>query len=147
MDGDILVPTLARENRIDWLAERSLFEEVGMYDENLRATTDWDFNIRLASKGQAVFVPDLLFHYRQHATNITRRVDLAAMLVAHSYVYHKHARLIAGLSLRDKMRVWRRKYRKLYAAHHGLGHWGRARWYLILWKLLERIAPTPQADQ
>lgn len=147
MDGDILVPTLARENRIDWLAERSLFEEVGFYDENIRATTDWDFNIRLASKGQAVFVPDLLFYYRQHQGSITRRADPAAMLAAHAYVYRKHARLIAGLSLREKMRVWRRKYRKLYAAHHGLGHRSRARGYLILWKLLERIAPTPQADQ
>lgn len=53
------------------LVEKSLLEEVGLYDEDMLTYEDRDLYIRLARVADFVWVPQIMFHYRQHGTNTT----------------------------------------------------------------------------
>jgi glycosyltransferase involved in cell wall biosynthesis len=57
---------------------RQWFEVVGEF-RPLRYTHDWDFSLRMAKMARMVLLPEVLMHYRIHATN-TIREDLAAMI-------------------------------------------------------------------
>ena len=57
---------------------RRWFEAVGEF-RPLRYTHDWDFALRMARVSRMVLLPDVLMHYRVHATN-TIREDQAAMI-------------------------------------------------------------------
>jgi GT2 family glycosyltransferase len=57
---------------------RRWFEAVGEF-RPLRYTHDWDFALRMARVARMVLLPDVLMHYRVHATN-TIREDQAAMI-------------------------------------------------------------------
>jgi glycosyltransferase involved in cell wall biosynthesis len=54
------------------LAERALVVEVGMFDELLVQSTDWDLWIRLALASPVAFVPELHLAYVQHGANVSR---------------------------------------------------------------------------
>lgn len=57
---------------------RRWFEVVGEF-RPLRYAHDWDFSLRMARVARMVLLPDVLMHYRVHATN-TIREDRAAMI-------------------------------------------------------------------
>jgi glycosyltransferase involved in cell wall biosynthesis len=57
---------------------RQWFDVVGEF-RPLRYTHDWDFSLRMAKMARMVLLPEVLMHYRIHATN-TIREDLAAMI-------------------------------------------------------------------
>jgi glycosyltransferase involved in cell wall biosynthesis len=48
---------------------RTSFEDVGFFDERLKALWDWEFWLRLARKRKIVFVPDVVSLYRVHGNN------------------------------------------------------------------------------
>ncbi len=54
------------------------FEAVGDF-QPLHFTHDWDYALRTARVARMVLLPDILMHYRVHATN-TIRADQAAMI-------------------------------------------------------------------
>lgn len=52
-----------------WLAKKDLFNEVGLFDENL-IVEDWDFMLRVVAKNLAIFYPDKpVSAYRLHGNN------------------------------------------------------------------------------
>lgn len=53
------------------LVQRALLEEVGLYDEDLLTYEDRDLYIRLARVADFIWVPTVVFYYRQHGTNTT----------------------------------------------------------------------------
>lgn len=63
---------LLRDNCIPVLTavfKRTCIEEVGGFNESLRALSDWDLWIRIADKWPVVFVPEPLALYRIHDNN------------------------------------------------------------------------------
>lgn len=53
------------------LARRSVLEEAGGFDSNLRANEDWDLWIRLAEHWGFRYHDDILARYRMHSTSLT----------------------------------------------------------------------------
>ncbi|MCK9337368.1 MAG: glycosyltransferase [Arcobacteraceae bacterium] len=52
-----------------WLAKKSLFDKIGLFDENL-IVEDWDFMLRVVSQNLAIFYPDKpVSAYRLHGNN------------------------------------------------------------------------------
>jgi glycosyltransferase involved in cell wall biosynthesis len=47
------------------------------FDPACGSAADWDLAMRMASTGASYYVPDVLWHYRDHARSITRVGDLA----------------------------------------------------------------------
>jgi len=47
-------------------------EEVGLYDEELTTTHDWDLWLRLSRKFPVVFINEYLANYRVHETNVSK---------------------------------------------------------------------------
>lgn len=53
-----------------WIARRSVFERVGLFDESFRLSEDIDWLVRASDAGVAmILVPDLLFLRRVHGSN------------------------------------------------------------------------------
>lgn len=78
-----LFPLLARKNLFPpgaVLVRRTAIERIGMFDEALDATADWDLWLRVARTG-AVFgaVPSSAFHYRTSPISMSRRQPLAML--------------------------------------------------------------------
>ncbi|HLE62976.1 MAG TPA: glycosyltransferase [Pyrinomonadaceae bacterium] len=81
---------LLKDNHIPALTavfRRSCAEEVGYFNESLKAMSDWDLWIRIAAKWSTSFVPEVLAHYRDHGNNTWHalvkngRVDKERLLV------------------------------------------------------------------
>lgn len=75
-EGDML-PILLRHNTVGaptMLMEKSLFEEVGGFDESMRALEDWDFAIKVSKTGVLGFVPEPLMR----ADRVDRSVSYKA---------------------------------------------------------------------
>ncbi len=52
---------------------REIAEEVGKYDENLFLAEDYDYWIRISSKGKIVHLPENLYFYRCHQYSLTSK--------------------------------------------------------------------------
>lgn len=48
------------------LYKRSVYEEVGGYDEQFSVEVDWDFSLRATKDRNVVVLPEVLFSYRDH---------------------------------------------------------------------------------
>jgi len=75
--GPFNFSNLARANYIDlntFVHSRSCVEESGLFDETLDCLIDWDFILRVTSKHQPLFVPEVLvdYHFNAAADTITR---------------------------------------------------------------------------
>ncbi|MGL5084037.1 MAG: glycosyltransferase [Microcoleaceae cyanobacterium] len=62
------------ENGSSPLIRRQAFEEVGMFDESLKAAEDWDMWIRLAAKYSFITVPQPQILYRVSNTSMSTNV-------------------------------------------------------------------------
>ncbi len=49
---------------------KAVFESVGGFDSRLSTAADWDLCFRTALQGEVAFVPETLFKYRLHGTNM-----------------------------------------------------------------------------
>jgi glycosyltransferase involved in cell wall biosynthesis len=66
---------------------RSLFDHIGMYDENLLSSSDLDLNQRIRAAGGGILVaPDIVIDYRADATLLSFRKHVFADGVWVSYV-------------------------------------------------------------
>jgi GT2 family glycosyltransferase len=69
------------------LVKRSVFDNVGLFDESLRACEDWDMWLRIALQYQFDFVDAVLASIRVHQNNMQK--DLIRMLSAELMVLNK----------------------------------------------------------
>lgn len=70
MDCYFLVPNNS-------LVRRSVYHQVGGFDEDLRAAQDHDMAIRIAEKTKLAYIDDYLFLYRRHPDSISaKKADL-----------------------------------------------------------------------
>jgi glycosyltransferase involved in cell wall biosynthesis len=53
---------------------RSVFAEIGGYRDAASLPADQDLFLRMAGRGRVLVLPDVLYHYRYHANNITLSV-------------------------------------------------------------------------
>jgi glycosyltransferase involved in cell wall biosynthesis len=70
--GDSAYAMLLRDNCIPVLTaviRRQCFDDVGFFNERLKALSDWEFWLRLALKTPIAFVPEVLALYRVHGHN------------------------------------------------------------------------------
>lgn len=67
---------------------RSAVEEVGMFDEEMRATEDRDLWLRIALKYEVAFVPKVIAHYRISPNSMS--ADPQRMLRAQLHFIRKH---------------------------------------------------------
>lgn len=67
---------------IAFLFRRSVYEEIGGYDESLPVLGDWEFNLRFLAKHDIAAVPDFLanYHHRPASTNSYGNSVLAGAL-------------------------------------------------------------------
>lgn len=69
------------------LIKRSVFSEIGLFDQNLRACEDWDMWMRIAKQYQFDFVKEPLVFIRVHQSNMQK--DSLRMLSAELMVLDK----------------------------------------------------------
>jgi glycosyltransferase involved in cell wall biosynthesis len=55
------------------LVRRRVFDEVGGFDESLRAAQDHDMAIRIAEATKIAYIPEDLFFYRRHDDSISKK--------------------------------------------------------------------------
>lgn len=81
LDGEFFAPSAV-------LVRRACFEQVGLFDETLRASEDWDMWLRVAQVYPFAGLAQPLLNYRVHGNNMS--ADPAYMLRYQTLVVHKH---------------------------------------------------------
>lgn len=72
------------------MIHRSVFDDIGLFDESYPTREDYEFNIRILTKYMMYRVPRVLFQYRMHPEQLTRRNDKSVQ-----DFYTEKARMIA----------------------------------------------------
>ncbi|MEI9978134.1 MAG: glycosyltransferase family A protein [Edaphobacter sp.] len=88
---------------------RRCLDEVGIFDETMRATEDRDLWLRIALRYEVAFVPKVLTYYR--ATPNSATSDSQRMLKAQLKFIHKHYGS-EGCGLRPRQTAWARAYKQ-----------------------------------
>jgi glycosyltransferase involved in cell wall biosynthesis len=103
------------------LARTRVFEKVGLLDETLPYSEDWDFWLRVSRQCQFLKLREVSTLYRQHArqgSRMTRAVDYRTLLL-------ERASTQWGLASPDGQSVRPAQFRRQlarYSAEFGLGH-------------------------
>lgn len=84
---------------------RAAFELLHGYDERFYAGEDQDLFYRMRSLGRVVTLPDVLYHYRYHATNATLLTGAAGVCAA-SNGPTQNGDGLAALYMWGSMRLW-----------------------------------------
>ncbi len=71
------------------LVKKECFDEVGLFDEELKSCQDWDMWKRISEKYEFDFVPEILVKLHAHRDQIS--ADLAAMIPGREAMISKHA--------------------------------------------------------
>ncbi|MEM8994409.1 MAG: glycosyltransferase [Acidobacteriota bacterium] len=122
--GELDIEELLESNRIDAcaLVRKATWWDVGGYDEALPAWEDWDFWIRLATRGWGARRLDLIaFDYRVRPNSlvtITEQDETLEMIVdrvtsKHRQLFHGHLTKRLGHALAAWPRALERKHQKL----------------------------------
>jgi glycosyltransferase involved in cell wall biosynthesis len=88
---------------------RQCIDEVGSFDEAMRATEDRDLWLRIALRYEVAFVPKVLAYYRQSPNSMS--ADSQRMLNAQLHFIRKHYGS-AGCGLRSRQIAWARVYKQ-----------------------------------
>lgn len=96
----VSLPQITEINKfmpISFVFERSVFDEIGLYDETLPVIGDWEFNIRFMMKYDVVVVKELLANYHirtnappKYSNTVTAGKD--AHLFYRALITNKHMR-------------------------------------------------------
>jgi glycosyltransferase involved in cell wall biosynthesis len=120
-DGDILHEVLTHKMALrNYMAERSLFDEVGGFDDAFDIFEDWDLKIRLAAHAPIAFVDRETVYYRAKeggASGSSPQIYVRNL----ERVYEKHADLIDAMPPSEKAEI-------LDEMHGDLSHYYRG-WY------------------
>jgi glycosyltransferase involved in cell wall biosynthesis len=95
-----------------YMVKRSVFEEVGGFDVNLKARQDWEMWIRIAQKYEIGVVPEALVNYGEHtgtrtASNPQKEID------AYRYIRNKYKVEIQSMPLSNRLKALSAYYRRM----------------------------------
>lgn len=88
LDGEFFMPSSV-------VVRRTCFEKVGLFDETLRFSEDWDMWLRVAREFRFAGIPEPLLKYRIHGNNMTSNPE--KNLRYQGMVIAKHFGLLDGL--------------------------------------------------
>lgn len=109
VQGDIFATLLVTGNTITTSAvaiRRSLFLQLGGFDERLTHAEDWDLWLRAAAVSEVRAAPDALVRYRHQAASASRNPDAmirARVIVAERALASDRGRRLSGLARRQAM--------------------------------------------
>jgi glycosyltransferase involved in cell wall biosynthesis len=103
---------LMRGNKIYFstvLARRSVIESLGLFDETIPFSADWDMWLRIYTCCDGAYVAEPLVYYRKHESNFTRQflAQPSALFEDHRYVIEKTVQRIGkvyGVSFARRLR-------------------------------------------
>ncbi|MDD5606825.1 MAG: glycosyltransferase [Candidatus Pacebacteria bacterium] len=72
------------------IVEKEVFNTIGLFDENLKTVQDYDMWIRIAQKYNFDFVPEPLFKYYIHNSNITNTLSFEKQEKDIRYIFEKY---------------------------------------------------------
>ena len=81
---------------------REVFDQVGGYDEKSNGGEDQDLFLRMAARGRVLTLPDVLYSYRYHSSNVTLFNGTRAVTQDHS----KNGDALAAFYMLGAMRLW-----------------------------------------
>jgi len=81
---------------------REVFDQVGGYNETSDAGEDQDLFLRMAARGRVVTLPDVLYSYRYHSSNVTLFNGTRAVGENHS----QNGDALAAFYMLGAMRLW-----------------------------------------
>lgn len=103
ISGHILEPLLKFEiaaSIVTIVAQRSLIEEMGGFDESIPVRSDFDFTLRLAARSAACALPENLAQVREHAGRTTAHLHPAALYADGERVFRKAAAAASSRRIR-----------------------------------------------
>jgi len=143
-DGNPLLAILA----VDFVTRgiffrRADFEEVGMYDETLRASEDWEIFIRMMeAKKQVCYLTEPLYRYYRREGSLTTG-HLGTVLACNRRILDKHHRRMARRGEEFNL-VWAGALWVLGRRHWEANHLFIAAWYGVSCVLRERSLQRPR---
>ena len=81
---------------------RDVFDQVGGYDETSDGGEDQDLFLRMAARGRVLTLPDVLYSYRYHSSNVTLFNGTRAVGENHS----QNGDALAAFYMLGAMRLW-----------------------------------------
>ncbi len=81
---------------------REVFDQVGGYDEKSDGGEDQDLFLRMAARGRVLTLPDVLYSYRYHSSNVTLFNGKRAVGEHHS----QNGDALAAFYMLGAMRLW-----------------------------------------
>jgi len=72
------------------IVKKEVFNKIGFFDENIRVGEDWDMWIRISRKYDFDFVPEPLFKYYIHNSNITNALSFEKQEKDLRYIFEKY---------------------------------------------------------
>ena len=98
--GDLLVRGYGQVASL--LVPRACLDKVGLFDESLKWSEDYDLELRLARDYPFAFVPDKLYGYRVYPGNMSKSIDRRTRLTVQCKVLEKYFRESGDLLNRDQ---------------------------------------------
>lgn len=106
------------------LARRALIEDVGLFDELLRFTEDWDIWIRACERFEISYVPEFLTKYHIHGGNVTKNLRISDDANELEKIFLKHKERFAMYPA-----VHERMSRRLGSKNCAMGQYEKGRGY------------------
>ncbi len=111
--GDLSVKILARIYLMTSgiMIRKSLFDRVGLFDENIRYWQEYELSIRMAQETKFYAVNECLYVYRMDGADPNRLTNkYHAWKDSARYIHRKHASLYKKASLPIRIDAWRLYY-------------------------------------
>lgn len=76
------------------MIKKAILKEIGLFDEKLKFTQDWDMWIRISNSSYKFdFIDQALFKYYIHSDNISKNVKIFQKILEYEYLLSKHKEL------------------------------------------------------
>lgn len=76
-----------------YIFKRSIFDEVGLYDENIKFIEDRYMNIKIAQNHKIGFLNEYVSYHRQHSNNLSRSIPYDLQLKDVYYILEQYRNL------------------------------------------------------
>lgn len=106
------------------MVRRAVIDEIGLFDELLRFTEDWDIWIRACERFEIAYVPEFLTRYHIHGQNVTKNLRISDDANELEKIFLKHEERFVKYP-----EVHKRMSRRLGSKNCAMGHYKKGREY------------------